>query len=193
MATPGPEQAADRPPPPQGEKTDHDAPQKRPFTLLPRLSRTGFISLLWLVAALELAVWQRSVWLPFFSYFSTYQQELLLILSGHGLALTLLLYIAGLRFRDTNRSSQWVLALLLPVANLPLLGLLLLAPGNPHWNRFGPPPGKPGRLLRLLGIYLPCLLLAAASALAYTQQAQLYQWFNSPGWLYALLSPDNPG
>ncbi len=154
----------------RGEDGDPVKP-KRPFTLLPRLSRATFVSLLWLVVAVELAAWYAPLYiLPPLALDLTFQDELLILLGSHGVAVFLLFYFVGMRLRDTGRSASWSVLLFVPAFNVFLLVVLIFSPGTKNWNPFGPPAEDPGGLSQLLGIYIPILLLVAAGVTGYFHQ-----------------------
>ncbi len=48
------------------------------------------------------------------------------------------------RCRDVSLSGWWAALLLFPPLGLPLWAWLLVVPGKPRLNRYGPPPGESG-------------------------------------------------
>ncbi len=150
---------------------DWDVEEKRPFTLMPRISRSRFVALLWLIAACEAAAWFAPDYVSqFLGIQLTIQENALAQIAIHSFAVLLLVYISAMRLRDMDRSGSLFILLFVPVLNLFLLGLLLLAPGTKNWNQFGPEPRASGALTQLLGVYVPLLLIIAGGVGVYLHQ-----------------------
>lgn len=72
--------------------------------------------------------------------------------------------VGGRRLHDLGRSRWIALALLVPVVNLAIGLWLLLAPGNPAENRFGPAPGPNTRGVTALAWAVPVVFVAGVVA-----------------------------
>lgn len=85
----------------------------------------------------------------------------------------MLMLISSMRCRDFNRRGALSILLFLPVINVFLLLILMLLPGNKHDNRFGPSPDKASLLTRMLGVYVPLLLVVATGVATYFYWSQV--------------------
>jgi uncharacterized membrane protein YhaH (DUF805 family) len=72
--------------------------------------------------------------------------------------------LAVQRLHDFNATGWWVLAFLVPLINLGLTIALLIVPGTPIRNRFGPPPPPNTLGVVIVAVLIPLLLVAAIIA-----------------------------
>ena len=149
------------------------------FSLTPRINRSSFIALLWFVALFEVAAWFSPEYAPIIlARTLTIQEDMFIQLCCHGAALILFLFIAAMRLRDINCSGSLAIVLFAPVVNLLLMLLLILLPGSKHWNRFGASPRSSGLLTRLLGVYMPLILIIAGGVAVYLHLPQVQVFLN---------------
>lgn len=91
--------------------------------------------------------------------------------------------ISAQRLHDINWSAWMLLLYLVPVANLVLLLMMLLMPGTPGPNKYGPPPPPNSRSVNVLAcaaIFLTALsIVAMISAFALGLLASLINAANS--------------
>jgi uncharacterized membrane protein YhaH (DUF805 family) len=79
-------------------------------------------------------------------------------------SVALSIVVGGRRLHDLGHTRWLTLGLLIPVVNLPMILLLLAAPGNTGPNRFGPAPAPNGRGVLVLAWVIPVLVAAGVLA-----------------------------
>jgi uncharacterized membrane protein YhaH (DUF805 family) len=72
--------------------------------------------------------------------------------------------VGGRRLHDLGHTRWFTLGLLIPVLNIPIVLLLLGAPGNIGPNRFGPAPAPNSRGLLAVAWAVPVLIVAGVLA-----------------------------
>jgi uncharacterized membrane protein YhaH (DUF805 family) len=88
----------------------------------------------------------------------------LLVLAATVGSTVITLLLAIQRLHDFNATGWWVPAFLIPLVNLGLTIALLIVPGTPDTNRFGPPPPRNSLGVVIVAILIPLILAAAVVA-----------------------------
>ncbi|AMO55262.1 hypothetical protein GZ77_11190 [Endozoicomonas montiporae] len=147
---------------------------KKPLRLMRRIGRCHYISLCWLVLAIEAAALLMPVYLPKLAVgMLTIQQITAIGLGMHALGILVAVYAMASRLHDMNRNGSLWLFMIIPIVNLLFMGWLALGRGSKGDNDYGNPPESPGQFARLLGLYIPVILLLVTSGGAYFYQDEL--------------------
>ena len=145
-----------------------------------RLGRIRFLALCWLVGWFEVMAWMVPEYLPrLFGPILNTQEMLMTALGLHTLAGLTFILITSLRLHDLNRTAWLWLFMLIPGLNLLFMLWLSLAPGSRSGNGYGQMPSEPGNLARLLGLWIPLLILIGASGSAWFHQDTLLELANN--------------
>ena len=144
------------------------------FRLIRRIGRCHYITLCWIVLAIEATAFLLPDYLPMLVGGAlTIQQTVSITLGIHVLAILVAVYAIVSRLHDMNRSGMLWLFIVIPIVNLLFMLWLTFSRSSRGHNPFGNQPATPGLFTKLLGLYLPVSLILVASAGVWVYQDEI--------------------
>ena len=146
----------------------------QPFRLTRRIGRCQYISLCWLVLGIETIAFLMPAYLPRLTGSTfTIQQITSIGLGIHALAILVAVYAMISRLHDMNRDGSLWLFIVIPIINLMFMIWLVFGKGSKGDNAYGSQSAIPGQFVKLLGLYIPLVILLGASGGAWVYQNEL--------------------